>query len=112
ADGKNRPLVLGEVDVVCDGTNIAATGKAYQSTTIDNAFAVYATDGAIDSISRTSPDRSPSWWELELPRSRNVRDVRIHAHGDGEKGMETATLVLLDAHRRVLWSGVPGSLRE
>jgi hypothetical protein len=112
AKGKGKPLVLAEVEILVDGKNVAPTGKAYQSTTIDNAFAEYAVDGAIDSVSCTDRGKGSAWWELELPRPVEIETVRVHPHGDGEPAMADATLVLLNEHRQAVRSGSPGFMAK
>jgi hypothetical protein len=112
ASGKNKPLVLAEVQVVSDGKDVAAGGKTYQSSVADNAFAAYAVDGAMDSVARTSPDKGSAWWEVELPQPCNVQRVRIRHHPDGEAAMSAATLVLLNSQRHVVRSGPAGFLED
>ncbi len=104
--GDRRILTLAEVEVFSAGRNIAAGGKAAQSSTNGKAVASRAIDG------NKSPDHSRQgqthtsnagetnpWWELDLGEARDIEKIGIWNRSGLERRMAGFTLTLLDAER-------------
>jgi len=104
--GNDRILTLAEVEVIVDGKNVAAQGKATQSSTSSNGDPKRAMDGnkesayGSDGQTHTSPQKNP-WWELDLGKAVDIQRVDIWNRGDGLEGrLDGFTLKLLDAKRK------------
>ncbi len=105
--GNERILSLAEVQVFAGGVNVAARGKASQSSTDYGGEAVRAIDGKTtgdytkNSVTHTASSKDP-WWEVDLGSAQNIdrvvfynrTDNNIHARLNGVK------ISLLDADRQ------------
>ncbi len=105
--GDKRILTLAEVEVFVGGKNIAASGKATQSSTHGGAVAAKAIDG------NKSPDYNKQgqthtlnagqknpWWELDLGSAVDVEKLGIWNRSGFENRLDDFTLTLLDADRQ------------
>ncbi|MDG2125593.1 MAG: discoidin domain-containing protein, partial [Verrucomicrobiales bacterium] len=107
-------LTLAEVQVFSNGTNIAPTGKATQSSVASSGEPKRAIDGdtngiygAATSTHTKDPDNDP-WWELDLGRSRSIDAValwnRTGNNGSFVKRLDGFTLEVLDNTRRPVFT--------
>ena len=108
--GKQRTLTLAEVEVLCNGQNIARQGKATQKSTAHGGNASRAIDG---NTSGHYPDGGQThsregtenpWWELDLGADRALETVVVHNRTDGNLGqrLQGFTLKVLDAERNTV----------
>jgi hypothetical protein len=116
APGEGRILSLAEVQVFSGGANVAASGKARQSSTGYLGDAGRAIDGNTDgnydaarSTTHTDTESNP-WWELDLGREMPVEELAVwnRTDGSGERLAKTRVL-LLDAGRQSVWEGAIAS---
>ncbi|VTS02812.1 DUF1553 domain-containing protein [Tuwongella immobilis] len=109
--GKAKFLSLAEVELFVGGKNIAATGKAKQSSTDYNGPAHLAIDGntngqyeAAKSTSHTAQSENP-WWEVELPNPQAIERIRIWNRTDGAGDrLANFRVSLLDSNRQLVWT--------
>lgn len=112
APGKNRHLMLAEIQVFSGGENLARRGKATQSSTGYLGAAARAIDGNTDgnydqsqSVSHTADEESP-WWEVDLGGAFPVEEIAVWNRTDtGGEHLANTRLSILDSDRRVTWSG-------
>lgn len=80
--GNEKILSLAEVQVISNGTNVASSGKATQSSTDFSGPAEYAIDGNTDgdfqkkSVTHTAISSDP-WWELDLGRETAIDRIVV-----------------------------------
>jgi hypothetical protein len=110
--GLNRFLHMAEVQVFSGAENLAAKGKAKQSTTGFDGLASLAIDGNTDgdyeakSVSHTATgDKSP-WWELDLGRDADVDRIDIWNRTDNnlQSRLDGFVVSLLDSDRNIVWT--------
>lgn len=105
--GNKRILTLAEVEVYVGGKNIAATGKATQSSIHGGAGAARATDGNKDpdynkggqTHTMNAGEKNP-WWELDLGDAKEIDKLAIFNRSGFEDRLDGFTLTLLDADRK------------
>ncbi len=105
--GDKRILTLAEVEVFSAGKNIAAGGKATQSSTNGSGVAAKAVDGNKDSdwnkggqTHTTNSGSTNPWWELDLGQPMDVEKVNVWNRSGFESRLDGFTLTLLDADRK------------
>ena len=110
--GRQRILSLAEVQVFSGGENVAAGGKATQSSSAFGGDAPRAVDGNTDgdfetahSTTHTELSDDP-WWEVDLGRTAAVERVVVWNRNSSQQRLANARVVLLDENRKVLWEGV------
>jgi hypothetical protein len=109
--GEGKILSLAEVQVFSQGTNIATSGSASQSSTDFNGPAPLAidnnTDGNYDrkSVTHTAISKDP-WWELDLKAPTSVEKIVVwNRTGNGiHTRLSNFQIRLLDADRREIWT--------
>lgn len=109
--GDKRILTLAEVEVISAGRNIAAGGKATQSSTMAGAGAARAIDGnkhpdwAKNGQTHTSNsgEKNP-WWELDLGAAKEIEKITVWNRSGFENRLAGFTLTLLDADRKEVFS--------
>ncbi|MCA9247449.1 MAG: ThuA domain-containing protein, partial [Planctomycetales bacterium] len=105
--GERRILTLAEVEVFSAGRNIAARGKATQSSTNGSGVASKAIDGNKDpdynkqgqTHTSNAGEKNP-WWELDLGEATEVEKIGIWNRSGFEGRLAGFTLTLLDADRK------------
>lgn len=104
--GKDRILSLAEVETYVDGKNVAASGKATQSSTDYGGDAPRAIDGKTDgdyeknSTTHTASSQDP-WWELDLGSVQSIEKIAIwNRTGEVYQRLNGAIVKLLDADRK------------
>jgi putative membrane-bound dehydrogenase-like protein len=105
--GDKRILTLAEVEVISGGKNIAAGGKATQSSTNAGGQASKAVDGNKNpewgaggqTHTSNSGEKNP-WWELDLGKPATIEKVQVWNRSGFESRLNGFTLVLLDADRK------------
>jgi hypothetical protein len=110
--GTDRNLPLAEVQVFgADGTNLALSGRAKQSSTLDGAVAERAIDGRTDgnperqSVSVTTAEENP-WWELDLGSAQLLSRIVVWGRTGAEPTTAGLRLTLLDEQHAVVWEQV------
>lgn len=109
--GDKRILTLAEVEVFSAGRNIAAGGKATQSSTHGGADASRAIDGnkqpgwekGGQTHTSNSGQKNP-WWELDLSAAKEVDKIGVWNRSGFENRLEGFTLTLLDADRKEVFA--------
>lgn len=109
--GDRRILTLAEVEVFSAGHNIAAGGKATQSSTHGNADAARAIDGNKQpgweqngqTHTSNSGEKNP-WWELDLGAAKDIEKVGVWNRSGFENRLAGFTLTLLDADRKEVFT--------
>jgi putative membrane-bound dehydrogenase-like protein len=108
--GDKRILTLAEVEVFSAGRNVAAGGKATQSSTNGNAVASRAIDGNKSPDYRKQGQTHTSnagetnpWWELDLGEARDIEKIGIWNRSGLERRMAGFALTLLDAERNAVF---------
>ncbi len=104
--GAKRILTLAEVEVYSSGKNIAATGKATQSSIGSGGAPERAIDGnknpsyGGNGQTHTSEQKNP-WWELDLGKETPINAISIWNRADGlERRLDGFTLQVLDKDRK------------
>ncbi len=105
--GNDRILALAEVQVFADGTNVALTGQASQSSTEYNAEAKLAIDNNTNgdfkknSTTHSASSTSP-WWEVDLGSEFSVEQVVVWNRTDSklQSRLDGAEVMLIDADRK------------
>lgn len=115
--GDKRTLTLAEVQVLSDGANIAAQGKASQSGTGFGGDAKRAIDGNTSGSfgnngqTHTEGDTKDPWWELDLGSEKPIESIVVwnRTEGDFGKRLDGFRLVVKDAQGQVVFekSGIP-----
>jgi len=111
--GDKRILTLAEVEVISGGRNIAANGKATQSSTNGSAGAAKAIDGNKSpdygkngqTHTSNSGEQQP-WWELDLGRAVDVEKIGVWNRSGFEKRLDGFTITLLDADRKEVFRAI------
>jgi putative membrane-bound dehydrogenase-like protein len=105
--GDKRILTLAEVQVFSGGKNIAAAGKATQSSTNNDAGAARAIDGNKDpewskggQTHTLNAGSTNPWWELDLGGAKDIEKIAIWNRQGFESRLGWFTLTLLDADRK------------
>ncbi len=110
--GQDRILSLAEVQLFSDGSNIAPSGKATQSTEILGGAASRAIDGNTsgvwteNSVTHTQTSESP-WWELDLGDLRAIDRLVVWNRTDigVTDRLSGAMIRIFDADRKEVWQG-------
>lgn len=107
--GKKRILSLAEVQVFSGGENIAAAGRATQSTIAHSGNAERAIDGNTDgnyeaSTTTHTETTTDPWWELELETPASIDSVVLWNRTDNglQSRLKGAIVELLDSQRKVI----------
>jgi len=109
--GKQKHLMLAEVQVFSGKDNVALKGKAKQSGTAFAGDARRAIDGNTNglyydgnSVSHTNTQDDP-WWEVDLTADKAIDKLVIWNRTDFSTPQHLAnfTVQLLDAKRKVVW---------
>ena len=105
--GDKRILTLAEVEVISGGKNVAAGGKASQSSTHGAAGAAKAIDGNKDpnfnkggQTHTVNAGEKDPWWEVDLGQPIVVEVVQIWNRSKFESRLDGFTVKLLDAERK------------
>ena len=109
-NGENKILSLAEVQVFADGTNVATTGKASQSSTAFDGPAELAIDGKTTGVftdkstTHTATSSSP-WWELDLGKTTAIDKVDVWSRTDSDlfARLAGAKVLVLSEDRTTLW---------
>jgi len=109
--GNRRILTLAEVEVFSGGKNIAASGKASQSSTYGGAEASRAIDGnknpeyGSGGQTHTSNDgEKNAWWELDLGQPATIEKIAIWNRAGFEARLAGFRLVLLNKDRKEVFT--------
>lgn len=105
--GDRRILTLAEVEVFSAGRNIAASGKATQSSTGAGGVATRAIDGNKDPDYRkqgqthtsNSGEKNP-WWELDLGQATDIEKIGVWNRSGFEGRLAGFAITLLDGERK------------
>jgi hypothetical protein len=108
--GSGRILSLAEVQVFSGSANVAARGKASQSSTDYEGVAKLAIDGStngdfnVHSTTHTRMEDSP-WWEVDLGAEVPVNEIAIWNRTDGGVGARLSNFRVqaLAADRKPVW---------
>ena len=108
--GRREYLHMAEVEVFSGAVNVAAEGRATQSSTSLEAVAGRAIDGDTNgswggnSVSHTSNELNP-WWEVDLGSSTPISRIVIFNRTDGdlENRLSGFRVALLDESRKPVW---------
>lgn len=118
APGRDRTVLLAEVEVLRGGVNIATRGTATQSSLVSSGavggHAPNAVDGRLASVQEganvpaglafTSQEASP-WWELDLGAEGQVDEVVVRLPDEGRPGSQgTLHVAVLDANRAAVFA--------
>lgn len=111
--GAGKTLTLAEVEVLSDGRNIAASGKASQSSVAWSGVAARAIDGnrggkfGDGGQTHTVEGRPDPWWELDLGGERPIDSVviwnRSEQGGKFASRLDGCVVRVLDGQRRTLF---------
>ena len=116
--GPGKLLSLAEVQVFRGSDNIAAQGKATQSSTDYEGPAELAIDGntngeyyAAKSTTHTRTEANP-WWEVDLGSDQPIERIVVWNRTDGGTGTRLAgyRVQVLDAGRKVVWQESPAGV--
>jgi azurin/glucose/arabinose dehydrogenase len=108
-------LTLAEVEVFANGSNVARSGSARQSSTGSGGEAKRGIDGNTNpdydagGQTHTQEGEQNPWWELDLQSDRAVSEIAVWNRAGFEDRLEGFTLTVLDAGRNELFkkSGIP-----
>ncbi len=109
--GKQRHLMLAEVEAFSGKENVARKGTATQSSDAFGGVAKRANDGITNgdyfggnSVSHTNTEDNP-WWEIDLGAAKEIDRVVIWNRTDGGAGVNLANfkVLLLDDKRKSVW---------
>jgi azurin/glucose/arabinose dehydrogenase len=118
APGRDRTVLLAEIEVLRDGVNVARKGTATQSSTVSSGavggHAPNAVDGRVTSVQEgadvpsgiafTSQEASP-WWELDLGADVQIDEVIVRLPEEGRPGSQgTLHVAVLDADREAVFA--------
>ncbi|MEO0415233.1 MAG: GDSL-type esterase/lipase family protein, partial [Verrucomicrobiota bacterium] len=110
--GDKRILTLNEVEVYSGGKNIAASGKATQSSIGSGGEPSRAMDGNKNPSyggggqTHTSESKNP-WWELDLGSEKAISAIGVWNRADGlEARLNDFTIEVLDAKKKQVWHKV------
>lgn len=118
--GPGRILSLAEVEVFCDGANVATRGAASQSSTGFGGAAARAIDGdgnghysEGNSVTHTATEADP-WWELDLGAEVSIDEVVVHHRTDNAHFARSNGLILSirDDAGVLRWQQVLGKLPD
>lgn len=114
--GKNKALHLAELQAFSGGENVAAKGKAKQSSTGFGGLVSYVNDGNTDgdyankSVSHTNLEKNP-WIEIDFGAMKSIERVAVWNRTDGGDGIRDRLkgfkISLLDADHQVVWEQSP-----
>ena len=104
-----RILTLAEVEVISGGNNVAASGKATQSSTSSGGVPERAIDGNKDPDfgkgGQTHTDGAGSsnpWWELDMGNVKPIEQIQIWNRSGLDERLADFSLELLDADRKAV----------
>jgi glucose/arabinose dehydrogenase/azurin/lysophospholipase L1-like esterase len=108
-------LTLAEVQVLSNGTNIATSGTAKQSSTAYGGDASRAIDGKTDgnygsgSSTHTNEEENQPWWEVDLGTTHPIEAVTVWNRTDGDyyKRLDGFTVTVADAQHRTVTQTAP-----
>ena len=108
--GQKKILSLAEVQVWHSDQNLAATGKATQSSTTQGGRPELAIDGNTDghleakSTTHTNTEANP-WWELDLGAEKTVERVAVWNRTDNnlQSRLQGFRIRLLSAAKETIW---------
>lgn len=109
--GKKRTLSLAEVQVFSNGKNVAAQGKATQSSTKYKSVPARAIDGNTNgnhdkakSTTHTQKEDNP-WWQVDLKAVYSIDRIVVWNRTDGKlkSRLNGARVSILDAERQSVW---------
>src|SRR6185436_10553273 len=100
-------LTLAEVEVYCDGRNVAPQGTASQKNTAHGGDAKRAIDGnkngsfGAGGQTHSQENTQNPWWEVDLREDRAIDKIAVYNRTDAELGnrLQGFTLKVLDAAR-------------
>ncbi|MBI1904412.1 MAG: DUF1553 domain-containing protein, partial [Planctomycetia bacterium] len=113
--GNGRMLSLAEVQVLSAGQNIAASGKASQSSVDFDGPPNLAIDGNTNghyfeskSTTHTKAEKDP-WWEIDLVGARPIESIVVWNRSDNNLQSRLAgyRVKILDAERKVVFETAP-----
>lgn len=114
--GSDRILSLAEVEIFSQGTNVASSGTASQSSTAFEGVAQRAIDGKTDghyfnsnSVTHSEANATDPWWEVALNQSVPIERIVVWNRTDGGAGimdrLKGAIVKVLDQDRKLVWEG-------
>jgi putative heme-binding domain-containing protein len=109
--GRRKTLTLAEVEVYCDGVNVARKGKASQKNTAYGGTASKAIDGNTSGNwgeggqTHTQENTSNPWWQVDLGAGYPIQQVVVYNRTDGGLGKRLSgfTLKVLGADGQVVF---------
>lgn len=101
-------LTLAEVEIISNGANIAARGKAKQSSTGHGGEAQRAIDGKTDGAfgagtsTHTNENEEKPWWEVDLGSVQSIEAVKVWNRTDGDLGkrLDQFDVIVLDEAKK------------
>lgn len=118
APGRDRTVLLGEVEVIRDGANVARAGRASQSSLVSSGaiggHPRNAVDGQLTSVQEgsnvpsgvafTSQEANP-WWEIDLGSEVGIDAIVLHLPRESRPGSQgTLHVAVLDAARTAVFA--------
>ena len=118
APGRDRTVLLAEVEVLRDGVNVASAKPATQSSTVSSGavggHAANGVDGRLTSVQEgtsvpagiafTSQEASP-WWEVDLGGDVPLDEVIVRLPEEGRPGSQgTLHVAVLDTNRTAVFA--------
>ena len=117
--GKEKMIHLAEIQAFSNGTNVAASGKAKQSSTRFGGKVSFVNDGTTDgefknkSVCHTEIQTDP-WVEIDLGKVQPLQRVVLWNRTDGGDSIQARLkgykLQLLDAQRKIVWEDAPADV--
>jgi azurin/glucose/arabinose dehydrogenase len=118
APGRDRTVLLAEVEILRDGANVAPKGKTSQSSLVSSGAVgghpQNAVDGKLSSVQDgsnvptglafTSQEADP-WWEIDLGAEDRIDAIVVRLPGDPRPGSQgTLHVAVLDADRSAVFA--------
>ena len=98
---------LGEVEIYCQGRNIADQGQAWMSDDGADGLSMHerlAVDGDVQTVSSTRDAQMCEWWETRFAVPQKVERIVLAVPTSAlAQDLKDARLVVMDAQRRVIW---------